>query len=318
VLLIAVTFALAVASGAVAAAFVARHPALDPATPRAAEPAARAIEHQLHAPGPLGRLLRSRFDARAATGLLLTVGVAIVAVLGILVYEVRSNTGIVHLDRTIEHWADAHATAASRAVLRVVTDLGATLVAVGVGLVVAFLERRRLATRGGPNRNVFLYLAIVIGGQWVIAQLIKLGVGRTRPVLGIAAGLDGSFPSGHSASASATYAACALVIGMSRSRRTQTLLTGAAVAIAVAVASSRVLLGLHWLSDVIGGLALGWAWFALVSLAFGGRLLRFGAPVELAERHETLQQPDPGAPASAARPAVRPGVGPAGRPRPPG
>jgi undecaprenyl-diphosphatase len=163
-----------------------------------------------------------------------------------------------------------------------------------VGLVVAFLERRRLANRAGPKGNVFLYLAIVIGGQWVIAQLIKLGVGRTRPILGIAAGLDGSFPSGHSASASATYAACALVIGMSRSRRAQTLLTGAAVAIAVAVASSRVLLGLHWFSDVLGGLALGWAWFALVSLAFGGRLLRFGAPVELAERHETLQEQDSG------------------------
>jgi membrane-associated phospholipid phosphatase len=294
VLLIAVMLGLALAAGVLAAAFVARHPALDPAAPRAAEPAARAIEHEIHAPGPLGRLLRSRLDARATTGLLLTVGVAVVAVLGVLVFQVRDNTGIVHLDRTIEHWADSHATAASRAVLRAVTDLGATLVAVGVGLVVAFLERRRLANRSGPNRNrpgrnVFLYLSIVIGGQWVIAQLIKLGVGRTRPVLGIAAGLDGSFPSGHSASASATYAACALVIGMARSRRTQTLLTGAAVAIAVAVASSRVLLGLHWFSDVLGGLALGWAWFALVSLAFGGRLLRFGVPVELAERHETLQ-----------------------------
>jgi hypothetical protein len=40
----------------------------------------------------------------------------------------------------------------------------------------------------------------------------------------------------------------------------------------------------HWFSDVLGGLALGWAWFALCSIAFGGRLLRFGAPVEIAER----------------------------------
>jgi membrane-associated phospholipid phosphatase len=52
------------------------------------------------------------------------------------------------------------------------------------------------------------------------------------------------------------------------------------VGLAVAVAASRVLLGVHWLSDVIGGLALGWAWFALCAIAFGGRLLRFGAPVE--------------------------------------
>jgi undecaprenyl-diphosphatase len=50
----------------------------------------------------------------------------------------------------------------------------------------------------------------------------------------------------------------------------------------VAVAASRVLLDLHWLSDVIAGLALGWAWFALCAIAFGGRLLELGAPLERA------------------------------------
>jgi undecaprenyl-diphosphatase len=58
------------------------------------------------------------------------------------------------------------------------------------------------------------------------------------------------------------------------------VLAGAAVAIAVAVACSRVLLDLHWLSDVIGGLALGWGWFAVCAIAFGGPIMRFGAPVE--------------------------------------
>jgi membrane-associated phospholipid phosphatase len=36
----------------------------------------------------------------------------------------------------------------------------------------------------------------------------------------------------------------------------------------------------HWVSDVVAGLALGWGWFALCAIAFGGRLLRFGAPAE--------------------------------------
>jgi hypothetical protein len=35
---------------------------------------------------------------------------------------------------------------------------------------------------------------------------------------------------------------------------------------------------------VLGGLALGWAWFALCSIAFGGRLLRLGVPIEAATR----------------------------------
>ena len=51
----------------------------------------------------------------------------------------------------------------------------------------------------------------------------------------------------------------------------------------MAVASTRVLLDVHWLSDVTAGLALGWAWFAVCAIAFGGRFLRFGAAVEVAE-----------------------------------
>ena len=51
-----------------------------------------------------------------------------------------------------------------------------------------------------------------------------------------------------------------------------------AVGIAVAVAASRVLLDVHWLTDVIAGLALGWAWFAACTVAFARQVLRPGAP----------------------------------------
>jgi hypothetical protein len=62
------------------------------------------------------------------------------------------------------------------------------------------------------------------------------------------------------------------------------VLTGLAVGIAIAVAASRVLLDVHWVTDVIAGLSLGWAWFALCAIAFGGRILRFGAAAETAVR----------------------------------
>jgi undecaprenyl-diphosphatase len=96
--------------------------------------------------------------------------------------------------------------------------------------------------------------------------------------------LGPSFPSGHTTGAAACFAAFALVLGRGRSRNVQALLAGGAVFVAIAVGASRVLLGVHWLTDVIGGLALGWGWFALCSIAFGGRMLRLGVPVEAATR----------------------------------
>jgi undecaprenyl-diphosphatase len=74
------------------------------------------------------------------------------------------------------------------------------------------------------------------------------------------------------------------LLGLGRSRRTRIILTSLAAGLAASVASTRVLLGVHWLTDVLAGLVLGWSWFGLCSLAFGGRLLRFGAPAETAQR----------------------------------
>jgi undecaprenyl-diphosphatase len=131
--------------------------------------------------------------------------------------------------------------------------------------------------------RIFWFLLIVVGGQFAVMNLVKALVERTRPDIHRLAAVSGSsFPSGHSTAAAATFAALALVVGRTRSPRIRAVLAGVAVAIAVAVACSRVLLGVHWFSDAVGGLALGWAWFAVCSVAFGGRLLRFGAPATIA------------------------------------
>jgi hypothetical protein len=61
-----------------------------------------------------------------------------------------------------------------------------------------------------------------------------------------------------------------------------------------------VLLDVHWLSDVVAGVALGWAWFAVCAIAFGGRLLRFGAGAEQAAAEEAAEQAAAGQPAGEA------------------
>src|SRR4029077_12899190 len=118
-------------------------------------------------------------------------------------------------------------------------------------------------------------------GQNVISNLIKLGVHRVRPTIDPLALTSGSsFPSGHATAAAACYAGLALIAGRRRSLRARSILAGAAAGIAVAVATSRVLLGVHWLTAVLAGWVLGWSWFALCAIAFGGRILRFGRPAE--------------------------------------
>jgi undecaprenyl-diphosphatase len=84
-----------------------------------------------------------------------------------------------------------------------------------------------------------------------------------------------------------------MLIGIGRSERVQAVLASAAVGLATGIACSRVFLGVHWLTDVVGGLILGWAWFALCSIAFGGRLLHFGAPAETAEAAVERASPRP-------------------------
>ena len=89
----------------------------------------------------------------------------------------------------------------------------------------------------------------------------------------------------------AFFAAAALVLTRYARRPVHIVVVRVAVSIAVAVAASRVLLDYHWLSDVVGGLALGWGWFALCAVVFGGRLLRPTAAVDVAASTATRDQP---------------------------
>jgi undecaprenyl-diphosphatase len=260
------------------------------------EPSGDAIEHELEAESDrhpqLEHYLAESTHPRRLTGVALTVAAAVFAAcavaVGVLLVLVRTETGFDRVDLGPARWASRNATDLSSDALRVLTDAGASSFVIVLAVVVAVVEHRRL-----PGRSVPAFLALVIGGQLAVTNTIKWLVDRTRPDIDQLSGVSGdSFPSGHTASAAATYAALALVVGVGRSSLVRARLAGIAAGVAGMVAASRVLLGVHWVTDVLAGLALGWAWFALCSMAFGGRVLHFGEPVARAVEHATEHADD--------------------------
>jgi undecaprenyl-diphosphatase len=279
------------------AAFLTRRYPGGAAAPAVVEVAREAGEH---ATGPAGqRAARAaRLDPEKATGLALTLAlVAVIAggvVLALLAVVVRSSDALSGLDSSVAEWGDRHATVWSHDALTLVTQLGETWLVVLVAIVVAGVEIAR-------TRSCWVapFLLAVILGDKLLTEAIKQLIDRARPEFeAVAATLGPSFPSGHTSTAAASWAAFALVAGRWWGRRAWPALAGTAVGIAVAVALSRVFLDVHWLTDVLGGLALGWAWFAVCAIAFGGRLLSFGAAAQAASRGEAeAAADDPGVPA---------------------
>lgn len=123
--------------------------------------------------------------------------------------------------------------------------------------------------------------AAVLAGAVLLAQasseLTKSIYARPRPDL-VAHGsyvYSGSFPSGHSMLSAATYLTLAMLIASLETRRsTKGLVYALAIALVLSIGVSRVYLGVHWPTDVLGGWALGAAyslaaWVVLIWI--GGR-----------------------------------------------
>ncbi len=249
-----------------------------------AERMSRRIGEQLGGRRDVRRMLRARLDPGAATGLGLSLALLAAAaagvVFGVLIVMIRQGDGVVNVDVAVTRWAAANATSLSLTVVGWITRAGNTIVIVVVALATAAFAVRRWH-RWSPA----LFLVVVVVGQFVLSNVVKAAVGRIRPDAPPFHVLAGpSFPSGHATAAAATWAAIALVLGRGARVPRRAVLAGAAAAIAAAVACSRVFLGAHWTSDVVGGLILGWTWFAVCAVAFGGRILRLGIPAEAAAR----------------------------------
>jgi membrane-associated phospholipid phosphatase len=184
---------------------------------------------------------------------------------GLLALLVRESPALLEVDSGVAGWAYVNASDLSLQATFAVTLLGDTLVVGGFALVFGTVDWLRR-----HDGRMLLFLAAIVVGDALITIAVKLLMDRARPTLNpIADMLGPSFPSGHASMAAAFYAAAALLLTQGRSRASTAAIGGAAVAIAVAVAASRVFLDVHWLSDVVAGLAFGWGWFAFCVLALG-------------------------------------------------
>jgi undecaprenyl-diphosphatase len=261
-----------------------RYPRIPGTPPAPTLAAARKVGETAGRHRNLRAVLDARLNPAAATGLALTLALVLVIggglVLGVLAYLVRTNSHLIGVDNSVAKWGNGHASATSTQLLNDVTQLGGIYAVIVLCVILAIAETVR-------ERSVWItsFIVAVMGGEEILIGTIKQLADRVRPTFNPAAATLGpAFPSGHSATAAAFYATAALLLGRRRGRPARAVLTGLAVGIAVAVAASRVLLDVHWLTDVIAGLSLGWAWFALCAIAFGGRILRFGAAAETAAR----------------------------------
>lgn len=286
---VVVVLVAATVAGAIVGYIAFRFPAIDPAAPHVSP---TTVRKEVRAHHGLSPFLRARLNPEQSTGLLLTAALAIAVLgalaVGALLVMVQHHALLARYDSSAARWGADHATSTSTQVLRQISVLGGTFAMIVIAVVIAVAEWIR-----SRRAAALAFMATVIIGQVVIMNVTKYLVDRGRPDIRQLTGFSGSsFPSGHATTAAATFAAVAFLLGRARSRRTKAVYAGVAAAIAVGVATTRVLLGVHWLTDVLAGLALGWGWFAISSIAFGGRVLRFGQPVAIAEATaETIAAP---------------------------
>jgi undecaprenyl-diphosphatase len=126
------------------------------------------------------------------------------------------------------------------------------------------------------------YLLVAGAGALIMDPVLKSLVGRLRPVVAhpVAHGTGNSFPSGHSLGSIVCYGAILLVfLPAVRPGRWRRVFIAVITALVALIGISRVLLGVHYLSDVLGAWALGITWLGITAFAFELSRQAAGEPV---------------------------------------
>lgn len=210
---------------------------------------------------------------RATPGGATTIGSLAVAVLGAIAFarvaeDYLTNDPLARWDVSFARWLSEHRTPLGVDVFRVVTFFGSPAVVLAISALVAIVlyRRRRLAEAG--------LLTLVIGGAELVNLALKVAFHRPRPDVGFVHLDTYSFPSGHAMIATAGYGALAF-LAWRRAWRAEIAL--ATVALVCAIAFSRLYLGVHYLSDVLGGVSGGVTCLGLAVALYAAQGHRFAA-----------------------------------------
>lgn len=201
------------------------------------------------------------------------VGLQVVAIILGLAVVGRHGTGPAHhLDVPVHDWFVLHRAgligiSKSFAVIFDAPLLG-VIVVVGTVAIVAFAW-----IRGWFRWSLLVPLVAYVGAEATVF-VVRTVIHRPRPASANFPGVDAirgvhetswSFPSGHATASMAVLVACAgLIASRSESRRVAVWITIVAVVIALVIAASRLVLGVHWGTDVLVGALLGGVWGATV------------------------------------------------------
>lgn len=115
-----------------------------------------------------------------------------------------------------------------------------------------------------------LMLLVATGGGTLISEGLKVGFNRPRPdlVAHVVETTSMSFPSGHAMLSAVTYLTLGALIARTQDkRRLGGYVIGAAILVTVLIGLTRIYLGVHWPTDVLGGWCLGAAWALLCWVA---------------------------------------------------
>ncbi len=168
---------------------------------------------------------------------------------------VRANEAVFHFLQSLRtDWIDQIMVATSE-----FSD--ATVVAATTAAALLWFAWRR------NGRAAAHALAAILGAS-LFSMLFKIALHIPRPYP-LSAGWDAfSFPSGHTVASAALYGFLAIVTVWEVRAHLKMLVTSVATVLIGATAFSRVYLGVHWLSDVLAGMAFGLAWAALLAIGY--------------------------------------------------